>query len=187
MVFTIPFFFPIFSYFFKEYFYNNKKEKKWADFAFKYFHLDLRVVGIKITLINYLKCGLWGQCDLDKSLSRLSLSFFIWKPEHWIHYIPKFLVTCDILCGMRYCSEQPVHQANLLTKNARTLSRVWLFATSLTVALQDPLSIELPRQEHWSGLPFPPPGDLPDSGIEPMSPAYPTLQVDSLLLSHNYV
>ena len=42
-------------------------------------------------------------------------------------------------------------------------------------------------QECWSGLPFPPPGDLPDSGIEPVSPASPTLQVDSLLLSHNYV
>ena len=35
----------------KEYFYNNKKEIKGADFAFKYFHLDLRIVGIKITLL----------------------------------------------------------------------------------------------------------------------------------------
>ena len=38
-----------------------------------------------------------------------------------------------------------------------------------------------PRQEHWSGLPFPPPGDLPNPEIEPESPA---LQVDSLPLSH---
>ena len=38
-----------------------------------------------------------------------------------------------------------------------------------------------PRQEHWSGLPFPSPGDLFNSGIEPVSPA---LQVDSLPLSH---
>jgi len=38
-----------------------------------------------------------------------------------------------------------------------------------------------PRQEYWSGLPFPSPGDLPDSGIKPMSPA---LQPFSLLLSH---
>ena len=37
------------------------------------------------------------------------------------------------------------------------------------------------RQEHWSGLPFPSPGDLPNSGIEPASPAW---QVDSVLLSH---
>ena len=40
-----------------------------------------------------------------------------------------------------------------------------------TVALQAPLSMEFPRQELWSGLQFPSPGDLPDSGIEPTSPA----------------
>ena len=50
-----------------------------------------------------------------------------------------------------------------------------------TVARQAPLSMAFSRQEHWSGLPFPPPGDLPDPGIEPESPA---LQLDSLLLSH---
>ena len=37
-----------------------------------------------------------------------------------------------------------------------------------------------PRQEYWSGLPFPPPGDLPHPGTEPVSPAAPALQVDSL-------
>ena len=37
-----------------------------------------------------------------------------------------------------------------------------------------------PRQEYWSGLPWPPPGDLPDPGIEPRSPASPALQEDSL-------
>ena len=47
----------------------------------------------------------------------------------------------------------------------------WLFATLWTVARQAPLSTGFPRQEYWSGLPFPPPGDLPDSGIEPASPA----------------
>jgi len=40
------------------------------------------------------------------------------------------------------------------------------------------------QQEYWSGLPFPPSGDLPDSGIKPASIASPALQVDSLLLSH---
>ena len=44
-----------------------------------------------------------------------------------------------------------------------------LFVTPWTVAHQVPLSMELSRQEYWSGLPFPPPGDLPDSGIEPTS------------------
>ena len=46
---------------------------------------------------------------------------------------------------------------------------------------QAPQSIELPRQGYWSGLPFPTPEDLPDSGIKPASPE---LQADSLLLSH---
>ena len=51
-----------------------------------------------------------------------------------------------------------------------SLSRVWLFATLWTVT-QAPLSVEFSRQEYWSGLPFPSAGDLPDPGIEPMSPA----------------
>ena len=53
--------------------------------------------------------------------------------------------------------------------------------TPWTVALQAPLSMRFPRQECWSGLPCPPPGDLPDPGFEPTSSA---LQADSLLLSH---
>ena len=50
--------------------------------------------------------------------------------------------------------------------------------TPRTAARQAPPSMALPGQEHWSGLPFPPPGDLPDPGTVPGSPA---LQVDSLL------
>ena len=46
-----------------------------------------------------------------------------------------------------------------------------LFVTPWTVTSQAPLSIGFPRQEYWSGLPFPSPGDLPDSGIKPMPPA----------------
>ena len=57
------------------------------------------------------------------------------------------------------------------------LSCVRLFVAPWTVGHQAPLSMEFPRQEYWSGLPLPPPGDLPDPGIEPGSPA---LQVDSL-------
>ena len=55
------------------------------------------------------------------------------------------------------------------------LSHVWLFATLWTVACQVPLSMKFPRQEHWSGLPFPPPGDLPDTGIELTSLVFPAL------------
>ena len=51
------------------------------------------------------------------------------------------------------------------------LSHIQLFATPWTVAHQAPLYIEFFRQEDCSGLPFPSPGDLPDPGIKPMSPA----------------
>ena len=60
-------------------------------------------------------------------------------------------------------------------------SRVRLFATPWTVVCQAPLSTGFPRQEYWSGLPCPPPEDLPNPGIKPASPV---LQVDSLPLSH---
>jgi len=50
-----------------------------------------------------------------------------------------------------------------------TLSHVQIFAISWTVAHQAPLPMEFSRQEYWSGLPFPTPGDLSDPGIEPAS------------------
>ena len=59
----------------------------------------------------------------------------------------------------------------------KLLSRVWLFATPWTVAYQAPPSMGFSRQECWSGLPFPSPGNLPNPGIEPGSPA---LQADTL-------
>ena len=65
--------------------------------------------------------------------------------------------------------------------SVQLLSRVRLFATPWTVAYQAPLSMGwsmgFSRQEYWSGLPFPSPGDLPNPGIEPGSPA---LQADAL-------
>ena len=60
------------------------------------------------------------------------------------------------------------------------LSHVRLFVTPWTVACQAPLSMGFSRQECWSGLPFPSPGDLPDPGIEP---ALPALQANCLPLS----
>ena len=59
----------------------------------------------------------------------------------------------------------------------KSLCRVQLFMTSWTVAYQAPPSMGFSSQEYWSGLPFPSPGDLPDPGIEPGSPA---LQADAL-------
>ena len=61
--------------------------------------------------------------------------------------------------------------------SVQLLSRVRLFATLWTVAHQAPPPMEFSRQESWSGLPFSFPGDLPDRGIEPGSPA---LRADAL-------
>ena len=61
-------------------------------------------------------------------------------------------------------------------------SSVQLFVTLWTLANQAPLSLGsiLKYKEHWSGLPFPPPGDLPNSGIKPTARAAPASQADSL-------
>ena len=59
--------------------------------------------------------------------------------------------------------------------DACVFSCVWLFLTPWTVACQAPLSMEFSRQECWSGLPFPSPGDLANPGIEPVSLLSPTL------------
>ena len=58
----------------------------------------------------------------------------------------------------------------------KSLSPVRLFSTPWTIACQAPLSMEFSRQEYWSGLPVPSPGDLPGAAIEPS----PTLQADAL-------
>ena len=63
----------------------------------------------------------------------------------------------------------------------QALSRVGLFATPWTVACEAPPPMGFSRQEYWSGLPFPSPGDLPDPGMEPGSPA---LQADLYHLRH---
>ena len=63
-----------------------------------------------------------------------------------------------------------------LKVKVKSLSRVRLFVTPWTIAYQAPPSMRFSRQECWSGLPFPSPGDLPNPGIEPRSPA---LQADT--------
>ena len=74
--------------------------------------------------------------------------------------------------GWRYTLKHLQSQdGGLVAKSRPTLATPW------TLALQALLSTELSRQAHWSGVPFPPPGDLPYPGIEPGSPA---LQADSL-------
>ena len=87
-------------------------------------------------------------------------------------------------CSGNTESEPPDHQGRPQIffikkerKKVKSLSHVQLFATPWTVAHQAPPSMGFSRQEYWSGLPFPSPGDLPDPGIKPGSPS---LQADAL-------
>ena len=64
------------------------------------------------------------------------------------------------------CSIPGVRDTIPKEKKVKSLSSVQRFATPWTVAYQVPLSVGFSRQEYWSGLPFPSPGDLPDPGIK---------------------
>ena len=87
-----------------------------------------------------------------------------------------FSVSCNSITSFKKLLKKRNHLlcsgGGLLTKSCPTLVTPW------TVARQAPLSIGLSKQEYWSELPFPSPGDLPNPGIKPRSPA---LQADSLL------
>ena len=106
-----------------------------------------------------------------------------------------FNVECNCLsqaltCGRARCSHKPVRQPALkmlpqpvpppLSSShvCAALSRVPI-VTPWTVARQAPPSMGFFRQGYWSGLPFPPPGDLPDPGQKPASPLSPALQANS--------
>ena len=113
-----------------------------------------------------------------KSKLILPLPTEVYRPKirNHFHFSSKYmemtqgLVYSELICRALHCS------AGLLTV-VQSLSCVWLFVTPWTVARQAPLSMRFSRQEYWSGLPFPSPGDLHDPGIEL---ACPTLPADSL-------
>jgi len=69
----------------------------------------------------------------------------------------------------------PLTQFRSEKRTCQLLSHVWLFAIPWTVFYQVPLSMGFSRQEYWSGLPFPSPGDLPGPGTEPVSLMPPAL------------
>ena len=77
--------------------------------------------------------------------------------------------------GLRFRVRVPTQWGNGDPRKSNAVlscfSHVWLFSTPWTVTHQAPLAMGFPRQEYWGGLPFPPPGDLPNPGIEPTSPA----------------
>ena len=69
-----------------------------------------------------------------------------------------------------------------LKVKVKSLSHVWLAVILWTVACKASPSVGFSRQEYWSGLPFPSPGDLPDPGIEPGAPALEADALTSFLL-----
>ena len=80
-------------------------------------------------------------------------------------HVPQDLETCLRMFMVALQQQKQTHLC------ACVLSHVQLFVTPCTVAHQAPLSMGFFRQEYWNGLPCPPPGDLPDPGIKPISPA----------------
>ena len=93
-----------------------------------------------------------------------------------IYFIEVSLIYSVVLISAAQQSDSVIYKQAC----AQSLSCVRLFVTPGAVACQAPLSVEFPRQEHWSGLLFPPPGDLSDPGPECTSPttsAAPALAV----------
>ena len=116
----------------------------------------------------------------------LSQCCSIWKTGDWLEDEllekpqSKPWNISKILRGTEVGKESMQSRKHVLSR----FNRVQLSEMPWTVAHQAPLSMGFSRQEYWSGLPFPSPGDLPDPGIKPESPTAPALQADSLLLSH---
>ena len=73
-----------------------------------------------------------------------------------------------------WCQRQLISESKMLCVHAFSIV-VQVFVISQTVVHQDPLSVNFSRQEYWSRLPFPPPGDLPDQGIRHISLVFPEL------------
>ena len=127
----------------------------------------------------------WGRKESDKTerLRQHKLFSHIFKrySNYWEHSWEREEERQRENTGIRLhlilCIQRVWNTALHMTVKVKSLSRVQLFVTPWTVAHQAPPSMGFSRQEYWSGLPFPSPGNLPNSGIEPGSPAF---QADAL-------
>ena len=131
----------------------------------RHLHLDIPKC-LKLLIVSHLTTTLQYLYFNLTCLSRVTKSREL--------FIPWNLCTGDLLAEMRI-SALILIQLLCARVYPQSLSRVQLFATPWTVAHQAFLSVGFSRQEFWSGVPFPPPGDLPNPGIGCTPPASPAL------------
>ena len=117
----------------------------------------------------------WANIEKGLSLSKVLSCGGFWPQSKNKSLFQKLSVKSQVLLWVCVC----VCVCMCVWARAQPRSHVWLFATPWTVASQAPLSMGFSRQESWSGVPFPIPGDLPNPGIEPTSPAFSALAADS--------
>ena len=147
-------------------------------------------------LCSFLSEGLFKEFFLFALVDRFTLKGLIlgWElwtsprshsrlRRHWIRFqgfIEEMGVTWPGTGGQALTWEQRrgAGEPEIWSSHECVLNRfscVWLFAILWTIACQAPLSMGFSRPEYWSGLPYPPPGDLPNPGIEPVSLMSPTI------------
>ena len=104
------------------------------------------------------------------SLSRIfSRSIHVATNENILYFLRMSISWCVCVC-MYLCVYIHTYLHSYICCVLSHFSRVQLFVTLWTIACQAPPSMGFPRKEHWSGLPFPSPGVIPDPGFEPRSP-----------------
>ena len=144
--------------------------------------IELMVLGpsdSELTAVGPRFSGLWIRAKFFHWVSRFSIMKketleLLRLHKHVTQFLQFSLYICVCVC---VC----VYNIHIYACMLSHFSHVWLFATPWTAACQAPLSMEFSRQEYWNGFPFPPPRDLPNSGIELASPAF---QADSQPMSH---
>ena len=114
----------------------------------------------------------WQRRVCECLLEHLPSSFRKKAPDDFCPFSP---TRHNIPTYVEFCSGVCVCVCVCVCARTRVCSAMSESAAPWTVACQAPLSMEFSRQEHWSELPFPPSGDLPDPGIKSMSPESPAL------------
>ena len=122
---------------------------------------------------------LWwaGRCRAAQLARIRQMSGQVCPPGSSVHGVLQASTLEWVTMPSSRASSWPRDWTQVIWSEVKPLRCVQLFAIPWTVAYTAPLSMEFSRQEYWSGLPFPSPGDLPDPGIEARSPA---LQADTL-------